>query len=127
MKYSNFTVRIPEELKEEVKERAKSEGLTGSDVVMVALAKFLEKSNKNKKSKEIFGHAYVIGGSKSLKIKHKSNKRTGKHIIPIPNPSPLSQKPYDRVKELIGQISIDIPDLGRNHKHYISECFKENE
>jgi hypothetical protein len=125
-------VRIPEELKEEVKEHAKSEGLTGSDVVMVALAKFLENSNKSKNSKEIFGHAYVIGGSKSsspksLKIKHKFNKKTGKHIIPIPNPSPLSQKPYDRIKELIGQISIDIPDLGRNHKHYISECFKENE
>ena len=129
MKYSNLTASIPEELKEEVKERAKSEDLTISDIVMVALAKFLTNSDENRNSKK--SHAYIVGGSqlssKSLKTTTKINKKKVKHIIPISNPSHFSQKPYDKVKDLIGQIPIDIPDLGRNHKRYISECFKKNE
>lgn len=128
MKYSNLTVNIPEELKEEVKKRAESEGLTRSDIVMVALAKFLEKSSKNKNLKEGSANAYLItgsessySGSKSIKTCHKSNKRVGKNNIYINNPLPLPKKPYDRVKDLIGQIPIDISDLGRNHKYYISK------
>ena len=129
MKYSNLTASIPKELKEEVKERAKSEDLTISDIVMAALAKFLTNSDEDRNSKK--GHAYIVGGSqspsKSLKITTKINKKRVKHIALISNPSHFPQKPYDKVKDLIGRIPIDIPDLGRNHKRYISECFEENE
>ena len=51
MKYSNLTASIPEELKEEVKELAKSEDLTISDIVMVALEKFLTNSDDDSKEK----------------------------------------------------------------------------
>ena len=102
MKYSNLTASIPEELKEEVKERAESEGLMMSDIVMVALAKFLAKSNKDRNSKNSHTHTYIVGASlfsasKPLKLT-KANKKYAKHIIPISNPSHLRQKPYDRVK-----------------------------
>ena len=129
MKYSNLTASIPEELKEEVKERAKSEDLTISDIVTVALAKFLTNSDDDRNSKK--SHTYIVGGfqspSKSLKTATKINKKRVKHIALISNPSHFPQKPYDKVKDLIGRIPIDIPDLGRNHKRYISECFEENE
>ena len=77
MKYSNLTASIPEELKKEVKERAKSEDLTISDIVMAVLVNFLTNSDDDRNSKK--SHAYIVGGfqspSKSLKTATKINKK----------------------------------------------------
>ncbi len=105
MKYSNLTASIPEELKEEVKERAKSEDLTISDIVMVALAKFLTNSDDDRNSKK--SHTYIVGGSqspsKSLKITAKINKKRVKHIALISNPLYFPQ--ITRINLIIFQYS----------------------
>lgn len=34
--------------------------------------------------------------------------------------------PYERVKHLIGSVSIDIPDLGKNHRKYLLQKLRKN-
>lgn len=79
---AQLTVRIPDELEQELSDLAQRLRLKRSDVVRLALEKFVSES------------------------------RSG-----------AEQRPYDKVKDLVGSIASEIPDLGERHREHLLARF----
>ena len=81
---TQIAVRLPDDLDTDVETLARQMHLKRSDIVRLALKKFVdEKLNKE-------------------------------------------DKPYDRVKNLLGSVSSGIPDLGEDHREYLLKRFKKD-
>ncbi|MBI4822904.1 MAG: ribbon-helix-helix protein, CopG family [Nitrospirae bacterium] len=81
---SQLTVRVSDELNRGVSALAKRLHLKRSDIVRLALERF-------------------VGEAEGT----------------------IESKPYEKVKSLIGSISIGIPDLGEEHRRYLMRKFKK--
>ena len=79
---AQVTVRIPDELEQELSALAQRLRLKRSDVVRLALENFV------------------------------AEFRSG-----------AQQRPYDRVKDLVGSIASEIPDLGERHREHLLARF----
>lgn len=75
---AQLTVRIPDELDQELSAVAQTLRLKRSDVVRLALEKFV------------------------------ADSRSG-----------AEQRPYHKVKDLVGSIASEIPDLGEKHREHL--------
>lgn len=75
---AQLTVRIPDELEQELSALADKLRLKRSDVVRLALEKFVAESR-----------------------------------------SAADERPYDKVKGLLGSIASEIPDLGEKHREHL--------
>lgn len=83
---SQLTVRLPDDLERKISSVAKRLHLKRSDVVRMALERFLEE---------------LEGGGEE-------------------------DKPYEKVKSLIGIFSSGISDLGESHRKYLLKEFKKH-
>lgn len=80
-----LTVRITEELEEQVEAIARKLHRKRSDVVRLALKRFVQEEGASR-----------------------------------------GDKPYDRVKELIGSVESGVPDLGSNHREHLKSRFRRD-
>lgn len=81
-----ITVRLTPELEQRVDQLAERLSLRRSDIVRMALVRFLAESDE----------------------------------------SPPPDRPYDRVKHLLGSVASNRPDLGENHREHLLRRFKGN-
>lgn len=82
---SQLSVRLSEDLDKEISDFAKKLHLKRSDVVRIALERFLKESHIREED-----------------------------------------RPYEKVKDLMGIISSGIPDLGEAHREYLLKQFKKH-
>jgi predicted DNA-binding protein len=50
-------------------------------------------------------------------------RRALEQVLPADVDQLSARERYERVKHLIGSVSIDIPDLGRNHEEHLRRIF----
>lgn len=81
--HTQLTVRLPEDLSKDISNMAKRLRLKRSDIVRMALERFVKEAEGEKE-----------------------------------------QRPYERVKHLLGKYNSGLPDLGQSHRKYIIERIK---
>lgn len=81
--HTQLTVRLPEDLSKGIRVMAKRLRLKRSDIVRLALERFLKESSGERE-----------------------------------------ERPYERVKHLLGKYNSGLPDLGQSHRKYIIERIK---
>ena len=81
---AQLTIRVPDDLNQEISSLAEKLRLKRSDVARMALERFVEEFRAESEN-----------------------------------------RPYDKVKDLLGSVSSGIPDLGEAHRKYLIERFKQ--